>query len=663
MPGIASQFVILERALQRMSASPDAALQSAAQTAQSQLPYAYLGAIGPHLADFIPSDAPPPDVPSSGGGSPYTSLWKQIFAITGGDGTDANPGMYKIISTFRQFLDTIVPAANSEDLGTLKAMRDSGKLDEVTHMADRLKSLVDDFTPRVLTIGAAISAGMKPGVNVPVGGTVPNAVAWTTREWLFWKHPGRFATALVRRARASGDPRFVAYSIGYLCSFAGQVAGSPFVNSIVGGPYRAQWWRHRWINNYVDAWIHGAYASKATMAGDVPTPGYAQWPGLCDAKLHQKIQLGPLDPMDVMTRLRQGDAFPAALPADFSSYWMTAWHDAYGNGISRFSEGALNGAYVMTWLKLWFQTSGDVLGCNPTPPLTPPAGCDGTQPPWVDPFTAPLGDNGAGATPPAPTFDHDPDVAEVVSGVVLALLGIVATFFGGAAVGIPAIAGGIGMIVDGELQFTWDKLRCDLYWYQHYLHNGIGVLHNLTTLGGFTHPYPAELALDVTAMSLLGSPYSFASGKRVTRSQLRGGPINATFAKEDYPSKPWDGLLGTWRNAPTGMSPGWEAPGTVGYTASAYPTFLVDDDAANPLSAASDVRTGGTWPPGFRVRPGEQMPVQFGNAVANAVDLVAHAGDDLPDWNLDADRGMAALSWQFKGGQYLDPVQIEPDPG
>jgi hypothetical protein len=56
------------------------------------------------------------------------------------------------------------------------------------------------------------------------------------------------------------------------------------------------------------------------------------------------------------------------------------------------------------------------------------------------------------------------------------------------------------------------------------------------------------------------------------------------------------------------------------------------------------------------------MPVQFGNAVANAVDLFAHINDaPFPDWNLDADRGLAYLTWQFHNAMYTDPVAIDPE--
>ena len=210
MPGIATNFVVLEQTIDRMAASGDAKLQEAAKILNKQPAYAYLGAVGPALADFIPSDPPPPNTPSTGG-SPYTAIWMQILAITGGDGTANDPGMLTIIQTLRNFLNKIVPIAHAEDLGALQDLKDSGELDSVTTMADNLKNLVDGLVLKVAAIGAGITAGMKPRVkDVAPGTATPVPASWTAREFLHWKHPGRFAAALLEGALNSGDERFIA---------------------------------------------------------------------------------------------------------------------------------------------------------------------------------------------------------------------------------------------------------------------------------------------------------------------------------------------------------------------------------------------------------------------------------------------------------------------
>ena len=53
--------------------------------------------------------------------------------------------------------------------------------------------------------------------------------------------------------------------------------------------------------------------------------------------------------------------------------------------------------------------------------------------------------------------------------------------------------------------------------------------------------------------------------------------------------------------------------------------------------------------------------MQFATAVSNAVDLLLHPDEDLPDWNLDADRGLAWLTWQFKSDTMTDPVEAVPE--
>ncbi len=662
MPGIASQFVILERTIDRLSASADPNLAKAATLLKDNLPYAYLGAIGPALADFIPGDPVDPNGPSSPS-SPFSSVWVQVLAIAGGDGTPGDPGALHVISEFKRILTKAVQIAQDEDLGALKDLQDSGDADAIKGLADNLKTIVDSLIPRVAAIGAGITTAMKPGVDVPVGQPTSSPATWTAREWLHWKHPGRFATALARRAKDSGDPRFLAYAYGYLSSFAGSVVGSPFINSTIGASYRQQWWRYRWVNNYVDTWVYGYYNSAATMTGDTPSPAYDQWAGLCDAKLQDQISLDTIDPVVIMKRIREGTPFPKILPDDFAQFWMEAWSDAYGPPPvgGRFRANAMNGAYIMTWMKLWFETSGQVIGCNPAPPMAPPGDCGGA-PSWVDPNVP--GDNGNGNTPELPQPESDPDVGEIVSGIILALLGIATLITGGIVAGAAEVVGGIALIVAGATEINWAKLRCDLYWLQLYLYNGLKALHDLLTLGAFTHPYPSELALDSTTIQLLGIPYTYDSGKRLVKSRILF-PQKLDHGHDSmgpFPSKPSTSGLGDWVKTPTASNPGIEEPETTAYLAQVYPTFFIDDDASNPLTADNDVKTGGSWPPGERLAAGSQLPVQFANAAANAVDLIAHAGDDLPDWNLDADRGMASLTWQFKSGMYTDPVAIEPEP-
>lgn len=650
MPGIPTHFKNLELTIEKLKASPDAHLQSIAQVMADNSVYAYLGAIGPTLADFIPSE---PSEPGSPSGNQYLEILKRIFEVVGGDGTELNPGLLSILTRMNSFLDRAEAAANAEDLDALRAMED--EIDDINQTAEGLANVVTQVEEVAPIIASMIGTGLKPLVHrAPAGSPLPPPEVWAVRNFLHWKRPGRFAQALLQRAQAESDSlrrnQFLAYVYGYLTSYAGKVCGSPFINSIVCGPYRTQWWRHRWINNYVDAWVYGFYETAASMAGDIPNPSYDEWANLCDAKLQEKLELPGIDPVQIMECLRRGEPFPQVFPSEFGEFWFNAFSDAYGappEG-SYVEPEALNGAYLMTWMVLWFQTSGEVLGCITAEPESTDD-C-GEVPSWTDP-TTPGDADGSGSRPPSPGVETDVDEGQVASGIILAILGALFFLGGGLVSGAASIAGGIGLILSA-VDVNWENLRCDLYWYRLYLYNGLNALHEILTLGGLAYPYTSELADDETVIEISGLNLRFDSGRNVVKSRR---------LPDGFPAAPWGGFLSTWIFRPTNF----ENPQQVAYLTEAYPSFFVNDDAANPLGNG-EVRIGSTWPfdgdpwP-FRARPGSNTPIQFGNAVDNSVDLLAHLEDDFPDWNLDADRGLAFFTWQFRGGIYTDPVSIEPE--
>ena len=665
MPGIATHFKILELSIAGLKSSSDTDLNEKGRIMETHSAYAYLGAVGPILTDFIPADPPPnPDFPI-GYSNQYASLWKNALKIAGDDVVSGRKGLITILEEFENFLDKIQPIADSEDLGALKDMDDNGEVDAIIDTASALSTLVNDITSPdgfVIQIAGLIGNGLKPVVNVGVGNDIPSTGTWSFREQIYWQKTGDFTNSLVTEAEASGNEKFMAYAYGYVTSYAGLVSGSPFVNSIIGGNYRTDWWRQRWINTFVDAWTYGYYGAGATMASDTPNPVYEDWSGLCDAKLYEKIDFGGITIEDILEVINKNIAFPSVLPEDFINFWRTAYEKVYGpiDPFGRFKPNSLNAAYLMTWAMLWFQTSGKVVGCNLAPPMTPPENC-GDEPSWADP-TVP-GDGGGGSVPPEPTIESDPDVGKIITGAILALLGLGALAAGGLLSGGIAIGLGVTNIIEGASDINWNKLRCDLFWYRLYLYRGLSALHDVMILGGLQHPYPKELADDETVMNFLGFEFRFDSGKKNVK----------TRNLHVYPPQPWNGAIsitGLWIERPNRAQ---EKPYTVPYISmDKYPNFFIDDDADNPLSKGAIKNSspnfihsdGGRIGKGESVAGADNLPIEFGNAVANILDLLSN--NEFPNWNMDADRGLAYQTWMFGDVdsmppfKYTDPITIHP---
>ena len=637
MIGLPTRLVIADQVRARLvsDGEPDGAVITANR------PWFMLGALGPALGDFVPHE--PPAGFGAPGRTPYYAAWKDVLEIAVGDSTQTPPvpGAVPTLRTLIQTLTQLIHLVQDHDFDGVIALRDSGGLDAVNTANQNLATILQNFSnPAYLQeIGNAVGPLSRPRIDNPLSHSPPNV--WAGRDYLHWKRTGDFAARLLEDARASGDDRFVAYALGWQVAFAALLCGSGFLASIVGSVYRTHWWRTRWIANFVDTWVWGFY-HRGDAAGDA----YDAWPSLCDARLHEWIQFDQtLNPEAIASDVVADNALPEVLPTEFTDYWIAAWGGVYGENDPTvateplFTPDRLQVAYLMTWLVLWFQTSGDVIGCNPAPGAPPDACGDNPQPPdWDDPTTVNPMTNQP-FVPPTPNAHHDPNVGETVCGVILAILGGVATAFGGGAVGIPLIVGGIALAADGEEQLNWDELECQLYWLSVYVFNGLGALHKLTVLGGFQQPYAAELAAAHETVSFDGLSWQFiTAADQNCRSKSLRGPLQV-----------WNGSILDWAAAPTTTAV--EAPVEFLWSGDYWPSAIVDDEATNPV-LASIVAAPAAFDAG--------VEGSFGPAIQNALRLITDPPGAIPNWNLDGDRGHGWLTWELDA-PYAVPVNSFPE--
>jgi hypothetical protein len=663
VPGIPTLFQALELTVKQLETQ---GMHSFVSVIKANPGYAYLGALGPAIGDFLPADPP------SSGQHPnnYVRIWKTIFFVladlpASGE-TPASKGLLSTLITLRDGLNELAMIGSNEDTDALVDFQPKGSA--LKDAADHLQHLINVLKDRAQSIALWIATDLRPKVNTMApGDAVPAPTTWQARDFLHWKKTGVFVRHLLDKADATGDARLKAYAYGWIIGYACRVCGSPFVNSIVGGPFRTQWWRQRFVRGYVDAWVHGYYQQdpRPTMSLDSPSPAYEFWPSLCDAQLHKKINLGagdPVDPAVLLTTIGSRQPFPPLVPADFSQRWFEALQAAYGASIpTGVTAGSLNGAYAMTWMMLWFQTSGAVLGllgCRPKEPQ-PPGNC-GKDKAELDPFKKKP--DGTPAGPPPANIDEDFDEAAYICAIIMSILGF-----------LPTPSGVIWDIISDEVKtgaVDWDNVRCKVYWNREYLHNAIAGLKKLVALTGFGYPDPQVLHEDKQVSDVMGGATPLESARSLAKSRVRS----------EFPSKPWITITADELDAinngtdpikaalalgriqdefnknPDASKPGFEKGGTMSFPIAVYPSFFMDDPA-NPLTNGDLTTQRGDL---YRPRGQEGPPGPFGNAVAAAVDLFVHIRDGFPNWNLDADRGLAWYTWQFKGNKY-DPNNVEAE--
>lgn len=76
---------------------------------------------------------------------------------------------------------------------------------------------------------------------------------WWWTDVLHYRRTARFAEKLVDRAGA--DPLLGAYATGYWTHVAADITGHPYVNAVVGGPYREHVIRHMVQESIIDTWL------------------------------------------------------------------------------------------------------------------------------------------------------------------------------------------------------------------------------------------------------------------------------------------------------------------------------------------------------------------------------------------------------------------------
>lgn len=126
---------------------------------------------------------------------------------------------------------------------------------------------------------------------------------WFWADYLHYVRTGAFVRELFDRSQTNSNLRAFAY--GYLSHYVTDVVGHPFVNQVVGAPWRMYWQRHHLVENFLDAYIwdrwHDALPAPEPpntaeqpldRIRQVPHPDAARGAPFTFARLNDHIKVG-----------------------------------------------------------------------------------------------------------------------------------------------------------------------------------------------------------------------------------------------------------------------------------------------------------------------------------------------------------------------------------
>jgi hypothetical protein len=546
-------------------------------------------------------------------------------------------------------LNQLQTAADSQNSNALKNL--AGQTGQLTNDAATLKGLV----PALLAVvGASTTiAAIPPSIE----STQPGATPWLPLanrlfEFLRWHRTDIFARNLVNSADSSANDDLKAYAYGHLCHFAASVTGKPFINNIVGGPYRTHWWRNRLVSNFVDAWTFGRYETPAMMSGDTPTPAYTSpsWANINVANLQDRFNVAGLSAPagklpDAVNAVATGNlgSLPQQFPSDLANYINQTITDSYPAALlpklppdMAFAPERVQEAFVGLFAVVWFMTSG----FGPMTPLqlgSAPSTCT-SQPSWV------------GNGPPPSPQQSGPSGGATATGVVLSILALLSFLFQNWPAGVAAVVGAIAAFASGG-SIDWDQLGCNIFWLRNELLQAQLALADGLAKSGLGYPQPDKLGTtDSNGMvhpAVDGSPNG---GMPLTKSSPGGD--SPAVAMPPYPHQ-LDASVGGFADLNFFKFP--QTPVETPITTS----LPLGPGYAEQIVDLSGLQNGGMLAShGF---PTDN--VFFGDAVANAQQVIADHAKTLPPFNLDADRGYGWKAWDpavstFPGnGQVNNPKQ------
>jgi hypothetical protein len=606
MPGPASHLIIMAEQTKRVLADPNTFGGPVLDALGQHKNHAALGSIGPDMifwADW----------------GEYTPIVNTVFDI------------YKTLDEVYEALSAIWQPISDHVNKVLDALS-GGLVSELQETIGLIEGIIETAILRLITENVPILDFLKP--DMQTNGSSSDVKDWNWLDYTHHRWTGEFSKALIRRAHASGRPELRAYAYGWLSHVTADVVGHAYVNTAVGGPYRSHWQRHFIQEKFMDTWVWGFYQSGTVMPttaspGQIPFP-YGSWPNVNGSNLHTLIDLG-----NDMPRALQD-----LIVDSLEEVYLNRPHPNVGGTIPFLERSHVNRAYQMLVEGLEIMTSKD----RAIPRPEAPSVFNDDAPPT---FPTPGGGSGGSGGGGGGSFS--------LLGLLMAILDFIKDLF-------EYVHDLLLWLVSQITTPLTYPVRYALYLLQLALYEIYRQYRWALSLTGFAYPDPDQLfhplaqqfinpQVDVTAMPRREFPVEMDNALMFPAGCASPAP---------QPTGCVEPLAAT-----SGPYTRWPLN---------YPFWFIEGEPLNPAmvnaltSAPSPQRTMALT---SRLFPSPLAGISGGaysGSLGNAFDFylqyarnIAQDGGDsgdlnLPDWNLDADRGYAFKCWELLGGALEPPA-------
>ena len=675
MPTSGTHVTIIQRlasepAYRALLGDPDPTLPET-DPAALKMRYACLGAVGPDI----------------------------LYALAdyGGDLQDLENVLVKIGGTFSCVGELM--GKLDRYIGGLETNISLGVVDSIKETATLVSGVMSESLLALFSAGVNLWPCLEPARQKDLPRT-----QWYWADYLHYIRSGRFASTLVRNS--TGNDFHHAYALGYLTHYVTDVVGHPYVNQVVGAPWRLAWQRHHLVENFIDAYVWDRWHSPLPKPAppsveEQPLDRLVSTPNVIGggapmtfARINDWIKIGTsgIDPIDsiidmVCKKIEQGlfdigvveDIEPIApAAADFkkwTEFISKAIREAYATTttpVRLMSNFVIGGAAAGR--TDGFPTPGDIAGAYgifrvmmriateekikepQAPNIITDISADVAA--MLAAITADL----AGATPPPASpmggaFSLSALVAALVNAVVAAAQMAAAVF--------SAIRDFLAGLVGIGATIVSDSIKYALYLVNKALFALYRAFRDVLVLQAYATPYTDEIggmigSLDVqTLWRSLGN--AAAPPVVYPHEEIEAERVN--FLSGYSPAVP---LTAPAEKPPLSRAAPYTATTTAGPAGPVLTLTLPDDfieaplgthDMFGPRGPQRATRSGG-------IKSFASAAKNFGGALANSRKAIdrAQAGayasvdQNLPDYNLDGDRGYAWPCWDVDLMSGPDPL-------